>query len=129
MIIKRYSESRKAAEVLRHYNVLHVDGSEFSRYATGSLLMEYDFIIKRFASVKHMDAVPEALQSGEYDLLLINASSPGAGFPALRKITKRNTGLVVVIYNFSQGTFDKLQLLKSGVNAFFDPDTPFEELL
>ena len=81
MIIKRYSEARKAAEVLLQYNVLHVDGSEFSRYAAGSLLMEYDFIIKRFASIRALADVPGALQSGDYDLLLVNAASPD---PVLR---------------------------------------------
>ena len=129
MIIKRYNESRKSAEVLHQYDVLHVDNSEFSRYAIGSVLMEYDFIVKRFASVKGLDAAIEALKSGEYDLLLINASAQNTDPVRIKKLKKRLPNLVIVVYNFSLGEFEKLQLLKAGINGLFDPDTPFEELL
>ena len=129
MIIKRYNESRKEAEVLRQYNVLHVDGSQFSRYAIGSLLMEYDFIVKRFASVRTLEDASVALKSGEYDLLLVNSAFPGFDLAALKKARKGLPGLVVVVYNFSGAPFEKMQMLKAGINGLFDPETPFEELL
>jgi len=130
MIIKKYNEAKKEAEVLNQYNVLLVDSSEFSRYATGSLLVRYDFIVKKFFSVKSAEAIGEALNSEDIDLLLINYASCRFDFPMqLRTIKKEFPDILIVIYNFSHSRFEKIQLLKAGVNALFDPDYPFEELL
>ena len=130
MIIKKYNEQKKVAEVLNQYNVLHVDSSEFSRYAIGSLLVRYDFIVKKFFSVKSPEAIDEALNSEDLDLLLINYTSCRFDLPVqLRSIKKEYPGILIVIYNFSHSRFEKIQLLKAGVNALFDPDYPFEELL
>ena len=130
MIIKKYNPKTKVAEVLNQYDVLHVDGSEFSRYAIGSLLMSYDFIVKKFFSVKSTDHIPEALNTETIDLLLINYSTCRFDFcNDLKKIKKVFPGIITVIYNFSHSRFEKIQLLKAGANALFDPDYPFEELL
>jgi DNA-binding NarL/FixJ family response regulator len=130
MIIKRYNSAKKDTEVLHQYNVLHVDSSEFSRYAIGSLLVRYDFIVKNFYSVKNTSEVEDALKTQEIDLLLLNyAGSRFDTIQELRRIKKKFPDLILVIYNFAHSQFEKLQLLKSGVNAIFDPDHAFEELL
>src|SRR6185436_5373812 len=102
MIIKKYNEAKKVAEVLNQYNVLHVDSSEFSRYAIGSLLVRYDFIVKKFFSINSTDKIADALKSEDIDLLLINYTSCRFDFPnEMRKIKKHNPDVLFVIYNFS----------------------------
>ena len=130
MIIKRYNEAKKVAEELRQYNVLHVDSSDFSRYAVGSLLMQYEFIVKNFFSVRNPSEIAAALRAEPIDLLLINYALCRYDIGLeLRKLKQQDHGLIMVVYNYAQGTFEKIQLLKAGVNAVFDPDYPFEDLL
>jgi len=130
MIIKRYNEAKKVAEELHQYNVLHVDSSDFSRYAVGSLLMQYEFIVRNFYSVRNPSEIAAALKAEPIDLLLINYALCRYDISQeLKKLKQQHPGLTMVVYNFAHGNFEKIQLLKAGVNAVFDPDYPFEDLL
>jgi len=130
MLIKRYSEESKTADIIRRLNVLHVDQSAISRSTLSKFLSIYDFIINRCVSVIRPTDILSEIQRDNIDCIWINYESCPYDFCLLlRKIKKLYPKTIVVIYNFSHSTFEKKHLLKAGVNALLPVHFKIEELL
>jgi DNA-binding NarL/FixJ family response regulator len=107
--------------------LVYTDNSASGRFLAGFFLKKFSFLISRSFEAETPGEMVQVALDTNADAVLINYK--GVPLSVIQQLRTAAKGIRIVVMNFDNSEFEKLQLVKAGVNAILPVETTLQNIL